>query len=228
MKKLSVIVPVYNEELSIPAFLDAAAQWDCVDELLFVDGGSTDGSLRMLEGLDVIQSEKGRGKQCRLGAEHATGEALVFVHADSVVPARSMRAIHEALRSGTQWGCLSLRFTTNTPDRVIGWWTANARVRWTGVPFGDQTMFVTRELYDAVGGMPDLPIMEDYEFARRLKTICWPKQLRAHVYTSPRRFESGGNVRTMVQMRHLRHLYRSGVPVEHIARRYGEGRHGDV
>ena len=120
-----------------------------------------------------------------------------------------------------------MRFTTNTPDRWIGSWTANARVRWSGVPFGDQTMFMTREIYDAVGGMPELPIMEDYELSRRLKAVCWPKQLRQKVYTSPRRFESGGNIRVMIQMRHLRHLYRKGVDIETIARLYGEGRHGD-
>ena len=227
MTRLSVVTPVYNEEESIPSFLDAAAQWDCVSELVFVDGGSSDSTLAMLEGLDVLHSKKGRGAQCRLGAEHVTGDAIVFVHGDSIVPAESMRAIYEALESGHRWGSLSLRFTTHTPDRWIGSWTANARVRWTGIPFGDQTMFMTREIYDAVGGMPELPIMEDYELSRRLKAICRPKQLRQKVYTSPRRFESGGNIRVMIQMRHLRHLYRKGVDIETIARIYGEGRHGN-
>ena len=226
MLRLSVITPVYNEEDTLPLFLDAAAQWDCVSELIFVDGGSTDATLEMLEGLDVLHGAKGRGAQCRLGAAHATGDAFVFVHGDSVVPASSMHAIYDALASGVRWGSLSLRFTTNTPDRWIGSWTANARVRWTGVPFGDQTMFMTREIYDAVGGMPDLPIMEDYELSRRLKAVCWPKQLREKVYTSPRRFESGGNIRVMVQMRNLRHLYRKGVDIETIAHMYGEGRRG--
>ena len=223
--RLSVITPVYNEEQALPAYLDAAVGWDCVSELLFVDGGSTDATLDMLDGLDVLHSEKGRGPQCRLGAQQATGDAFVFVHGDSVVPPESMRAIHRALEDGVRWGCLSLRFTKNTPDRIVGWWTANARVRFSGVPFGDQTIFLTREIYEAVGGMPALPIMEDYELSRRLKTICPPKQLRQKVYTSPRRFESGGNIRTMVQMRHLRHLYRTGTPIDEIARRYGEGRH---
>ncbi len=223
--KLSVVTPVYNEEEALPAYLDAAVEWDCVSELIFVDGGSTDRTLEMLEGLDVVHSEKGRGAQCRLGAECATGDAIVFVHGDSVVPARSMRAIYQALQSGAQWGSLTLRFTTNTLDRKIGAWAANARVRWTGIPFGDQTVYVTRALYEQVGGVPPVPIMEDYELSRRLKAVCRPKQLREKVYTSPRRFESVGNVRAMVQMRHLRHLYRAGVPVEELARMYGEGRH---
>lgn len=228
MLRLSVITPVYNEEDALPAYLEAASQWNCVSELLFVDGGSTDRTLDYLEGLPVLHAPKGRGAQCRMGAQHASGDALVFVHGDSVVPAESMRAIYDALCSGARWGSLTLRFTTNTLDRKIGSWAANARVRWTGIPFGDQTIFLTRELYDAVGGMPDIPIMEDYELSRRCKAVCWPRQLRQKVYTSPRRFESGGNIATMVQMRHLRHLYRQGASPEDLMLMYGEGRHPDA
>lgn len=225
--KLSVIVPVYNEERNLPAFLDAAAEWDCVSEIIFVDGGSSDRTLEMLEGLSVLQSEKGRGSQCRLGAQHATGDAFVFVHGDSIVPAESMRAIYSALDSGVPWGSLLLRFTTNSLDRKIGSWAANARVRWTGIPFGDQTIFISRELYEHVGGMPNIPIMEDYELSLRCRAYVRPKQLWAKVYTSPRRFESGGNIQTMILMRHLRHLYRKGVDINEIARLYGEGRKAD-
>ena len=225
---LSVIVPVYNEEQSLPAFLQTASQWDCEHEIVFVDGGSTDATLDMLSGYTVIHGSKGRGPQCALGARQSTGDALVFVHADSLVPAESMRAIVKALDEGTQWGCLTLRFTTGTPDRIIGHWTANARVRWSGIPFGDQTMFMTREIYERVGGMPQIPIMEDYELSLRLRFAARPRQLRAKVYTSPRRFESGGNMRTMFQMRYLRHLYRKGVCIEQIARMYGEGRRGNA
>lgn len=224
LPSLSVVVPVYNEEETLPAFLETAAQWDCVDQVLFVDGGSTDATLTLLEGCDVLHSEKGRGAQCLLGVSHATGDVLVFVHADTLVPAESMRAIHDAVAEGVRWGSLTLRFTTNSLDRIIGHLTSNARVRLTGIPFGDQTIFVTRELYDAVGGMPAFPIMEDYELSRRLRAVCLPRQLSAKVYTSPRRFEASGNMRTMFQMRHLRHLYRKGVPVEEIAHMYGEGR----
>ena len=226
MLKLSVITPIYNEEAVLPAYLDAAVEWDCVHEIIFVDGGSTDASRSMLEGLTVLTSEKGRGFQCRVGAEHATGDAFVFVHADTIIPASSMRAIYHALSSGVPWGCLTLRFTKATPDRLIGSWAANSRVRWNGIPFGDQTMFMTREAYEAVGGMPELPIMEDYELSMRLKAAFgWPKQLSGKAFTSPRRFESGGNIRVMMQMRRLRYLHRQGMNVEETARRYGEGRH---
>lgn len=221
---LSVIVPVFNEEQSLPGFIHTASQWDCDHEIIFVDGGSTDSTLSILKGYTVLSGAKGRGPQCRLGAEHANGEYLVFIHADSIVSNESMNAMYAALESGVQWGCLTLRFTTKSFDRVIGHWTANARVRWSGIPFGDQTIFLTRELYDKVGGMPDLPIMEDYELSRRCRAIVPPKQLSAKVHTSPRRFEAGGNIRTMIQMRHLRHLYRKGVDINEIARLYGEGR----
>ena len=81
-------------------------------------------------------------------------------------------------------------------------------------------MFMTRNAYDLVGGMPDLPLMEDYELARRLRAIAWPRQLRAHAFTSARRFEEGGTLRTMAQMRRLRRLYRKGVDANELARLY--------
>ena len=220
--KISVIVPILNEEKSLPAFLRYASQWDGVDEILFVDGGSTDATHDVLlrYGHTALTGASGRGAQCRLGVEWARGDALVFVHADSLVPADSMAAICDALQSGVAWGCLTLRFRSYDLGMKIGAFASNARVRLTGIPFGDQVMFMTRQAYENAGGMPDIPLMEDYELSRRLRSITWPKQLRQKVYTSARRFEEGGALRTMAQMRHLRHLYRKGHDIEEIADLY--------
>lgn len=218
--KLSAIVPVYNEEDALPSFLHACAQWDGVCEVIFVDGGSTDRTRELLQGHTVLTGAKGRGAQCRLGADHACGDALVFVHADSFLQDGAMQAISEALDAGCTWGCLTLQFDCNTPSMVFGAFASNARVRLSGIPFGDQVMFMTREAYDEVGGMPDMPLMEDYELSRRLRTLARPKQLPQKVRTSARRFQTGGTVRTMAQMRHLRHLYRTGTDVNELARMY--------
>ena len=218
--QLSTIVPVLNEEEALPGFLDSVDRWDCVHEILFADGGSTDATLELLAGRTVIQGAKGRGPQCRLASEHASGDALVFVHVDTLVSPEPMRAIHDALENGTIWGCLTLRFIGGGPAMGFGAAASNARVRVSGIPFGDQVMFMTRQAYDLAGGMPALPLMEDYELSRRLRAIARPKQLSAHAYTSARRFEKGGVLRTMAQMRHLRHLYRKGVDIDEIARLY--------
>jgi rSAM/selenodomain-associated transferase 2 len=217
---LSVIVPIYNEEAALPDFLDMASQWDCDCELLFSDGGSADGTLDLLAGRRVVTGAKGRGAQCRLAANQALGQAIVFVHVDSSVPPESMRAIHDAVEAGAGWGCLTLRFTTSTLDRKIGAWWSNARVRCSGIAFGDQVMFMTRELYDQVGGMPAISLMEDYELSRRLRAVMRPKQLPQRTYASPRKFEQGGNLRTMLLMWRLRRMYRRGASPDELAAIY--------
>lgn len=222
--QISVIIPILNEEKALPSLLRQVARWDCVDEVLFVDGGSTDGTLALLDGRVVLSCGGGRGAQCRLGAERAQGDAFVFVHADSSVSADSMQAIRAALESGVSWGCLTLRFESKAFSMHFAARASNLRVRLSGIPFGDQVMFMTREIYEQVGGMPDLALMEDYELSRRLRSVAWPKQLREKVYTSSRRFEKGGSVRTMLQMRHLRHLYRKGADIQVLVRKYSESR----
>ena len=218
--QLSVIVPVLNEEKALPAFLDSIAQWDFVSEVLFVDGGSSDSTRELLQGYNVCEGAHGRGAQCRLGAQRSQGEGLVFVHVDSIVPRESMRAIRDALEAGISWGCLTLQFDAPSLKMKIGALGSNARVRLTGIPFGDQVMFMSRAVYESVGGMPDLPIMEDYELSRRLRAISWPKQLPQKVCTSSRRFTEGGTLKTMVQMRQLRHLYRSGFDADKLSQMY--------
>lgn len=218
--RLSVIVPVLNEEEALPAFLESAARWSCVDEVLFSDGGSQDATLDMLQDQIVATGAHGRGEQCRLGAQQAKGDALVFVHADSIVPPDSMQAIRDALEAGTLWGCLTLRFDDGSLRMGIGAWGSNMRVRLTGIPFGDQVMFMTRSVYESVGGMPAIPVMEDYELSRRLRALSWPRLLPQKVFTSARRFSDGGVIRVAAQMRHLRHLYRKGVDPDELSRRY--------
>lgn len=222
--KLSVIVPVLNEERALPTFLDAIKQWDCVFEVLFVDGGSSDCTRDLLQGCNMLKGARGRGAQCRLGAQSAQGDALVFAHADSLIPRESMQAIRSALDAGVPWGCLTLQFDNGSLKMRLGAMGSNARVRLTGIPFGDQVMFMTRAVYEEAGGMPSIPIMEDYELSRRLRTLAWPKQLPQKVYTSARRFAQGGAFRTMLQMHRLRHLYRKGVDIGQLAKMYRDVR----
>lgn len=233
---LSVVVPIYNEQAALPAFLQMAAGWPANVELVLSDGGSTDRSRELVAQaiacearpgcrLVVVDGAKGRGAQCVRGVEASGGDALMFMHVDERVDPAAIAHVCEALAAGVAWGCLTLRWLRRTPVYRFGEWMSNLRVRCQGIPFGDQCPFMTRELYDAVGGMPDLPLMEDYELALRLRARGErPHQLRDEVWASPRRFEQGGPVRVALQMRRLRRMYRAGVPADELGALYRDVR----
>ena len=229
MLSLSVVVPVYNEEGALPAFLDSCRAWEGDCELLFVDGGSDDATRELLAGRRVLDSSKGRGQQCRRGAAAATGDALLFLHADSRLPRESFDAVTDALAEGASWGCLTLRFEgARGLGYGFGALVSNLRVRLTGIAFGDQAMFMRKDLLEEVGGVPPLALMEDYELARRLRARAWPRQLGRPVMTSPRRFE-GNALAVALGMRRLRSRYRRGEPIESLLLDYPDvrrDRHG--
>ena len=224
---ISVVVPVYNEEAALPAFLDMLGRVRGAFELVVSDGGSTDATLALLDaaGVRTVRGARGRGAQCDLGARAASGDALLFLHADVAVAPDALAHVAEALAGGVEWGCLTLRWTRRDPVYRFGEWMSNRRARRQGIPFGDQGVFLTRALYDAVGGMPAIPLMEDYELALRLRARgLRPVQLRDEVWASPRRFEEGGPLRTALRMRRLRRLYRAGVDPAELNRMYRDVR----
>lgn len=135
--------------------------------------------------------------------------------------------IEQALARGVTWGCLTLRWRQRGLVYRVGERASNLRVVMHGIPFGDQAMFMTRALLDKAGGVPDLPIMEDYELSRRLRSLAGrPRQLRCEVRASARRFEQGGPLRVSLHMRRLRRLYRAGVDPDEIGRMYPDVRSG--
>lgn len=226
---ISVVVPVYNEEVALPAFLEMASCLRGDYELLFADGGSTDATLDILRraGCRVVTGARGRGAQCHAGALASSGGALLFLHADVRVAPDAIEQVGAALARGVQWGCLTLRWYRRDAVYRFGEWVSNMRVRCAGIPFGDQGMFLTRALYDAVGGMPDMPLMEDYELALRLRARgLRPVQLASEVWASPRRFEEGGPLRVALQMRGMRRLYRQGADPAELNRMYRDVREG--
>lgn len=226
--KFSVVVPVYNERVVLPRLLAFARRWEqACHEVVFSDGGSVDGTPELLRsaGMTVVKGSKGRGAQCDRGVQASSGDAVMFLHADVAVAPDALTHAIEALDSGASWGCLTLRWDRRDAVYRFGEWMSNRRVRKAGIPFGDQGPFVTRELYDEVGGMPHLPIMEDYEFALRLRARgLRPLQLPDEVWVSPRRFEDGGPLRTALLMRRLRRLYHAGTPAEELAALYQDVR----
>lgn len=217
--KISVIIPVYNEEKIIPRLLGELEKLrEC--EILFVDGGSTDYTEKLLSGKRVLHTTRGRATQMNCGANAAGGDVLFFLHADSVLPEHPAEELLAVLEH-TRWGCFGVRFSPT--DWLMDFCArqSNRRVRKQGVVFGDQGIFIQRELFKKIGGFPDLPLMEDYQFS--LNLTGEPVGMTAHpLVTSARRFQGGilHKLRVMAQMRRLRKRYRGGTDIQEIAARY--------
>ena len=225
--KVSIIIPTYNEETTIERLLETLEPLKGRCEILFVDGGSTDRTLKLLNGeYPVISSEKGRAKQMNRGAMASHGEVLFFLHCDSEVPANALEEIERVMQNHRA-GCFGIAFHSYNffmfTCRVI----SNHRVKDRKVMFGDQGIFVERELFMEAGMFPDMPILEDYQFSITLKEKGIRLGMtRSRIYTSDRRFQGNTleKLKLMWLMNRLRAMYRDGVPVEEIARLYGDVR----
>ena len=221
---LSIIVPMLNEAAALPGLLPQLAHWrtrGC--EVVLVDGGSTDGSADMarVAGFTVVDAERGRARQMNAGAAAAGGEVLLFLHADTQLPAEADVAVRAALADARrEWGRFDVRISGRAPMLRVVATLMNLRSRATGIATGDQAMFVRREAFDAVGRFPLQPLMEDIELSCRLLRRTRPACLRARVTTSGRRWEQRGVWRTIVLMWRLRWAYWRGVPAEVLAEAY--------
>jgi len=221
---LSIIIPVHNEAPNIVAALEALNAYRRRNvEIIVVDGGSTDGTAALARPHAdfVITSARGRATQMNAGAGVARGDVLMFLHADTRLPADADQHVLQGLaQSGRAWG----RFDVSIDGRhlllrVIAR-AMNLRSRLTGIATGDQSMFVTRRAFDAVGAFPEIALMEDITLARNLKRVSPPLCLRARVVTSGRRWEQRGVARTIVRMWRLRLAYFLGADPKDLARRY--------
>ena len=219
--KISMIIPVYNESKTIGKMLEQLdslpGDWD----VLFADGGSSDDTPSKISSrYRLLNSPKGRANQMNHGAANSSSEILWFVHCDSVLPADAHEQISRAVEEGAQWGCFHIGFDYNGPFMDFNTRLSNRRAR-KGIAFGDQGIWIKKDVFEAMGGFPELPIMEDYEFSLRMQTAGIPiRQLPGTITTSGRRYMGKFPPLTMWQMFHLRCLYRKGVDIHEIARRY--------
>lgn len=222
--RLSVVVPALNEAAVIESALGALAVLRVRGhEVIVVDGGSTDATLALAAGKAdrVITAPRGRASQMNAGAALASGDVLVFVHADTRLPDDADFAIARGLtHHGRSWG----RFDVSIDSRrrllrLVGW-TMNVRSRLTGIATGDQAIFVRRGEFDSVGGFPSLALMEDVAMSRRLKRRSPPLCLKDRVLASARRWESNGALRTIFVMWWLRLRYFLGASPDRLARTY--------
>jgi len=222
--RYSIIVPMFNEATQLPelfAHLLPLQSAGC--EIIFSDGGSRDGSARLAgeAGFAVVQSERGRALQMNAGATQATGEVLLFLHADTRLPQGAPNYIEASLVPSVHcWGrfdvCIVGRpFMLHIVSRLI-----NLRSRLTGIATGDQAIFVRRDVFEKIGGFPVQPLMEDVELSKRLLPISRPACLKQYVTTSGRRWETRGVWRTIILMWRLRWAYWRGTDASDLARLY--------
>ncbi len=220
--RISIIVPVLNEIGTLPALLERLrllAQHGC--EVILVDGGSDDGSpgLARCTGFTVLQAPSSRAGQMNVGAAQAKGDVLLFLHADTRLPDDAdMLVTQSLLVDGHQWGRFDVRIAGKPRVLRLIAWFMNCRSHLTGIATGDQAIFVTRTAFDAMGGFPDQPLMEDIEISKRLRRISKPARIRRHVITSGRRWEQHGTWQTVWLMWRLRWRYWRGVPASELAK----------
>ena len=221
--RISIIVPVLGEAASIATTLASLRPWrEAGHELIVVDGGSTDATVVLARPWAdaVIDAPRGRARQMNAGAARAQGDALLFLHADTRLPAGAITAVHHALAAGALWGRFDVEIDGRSPWLPVVAWFMNRRSRWTGIATGDQAMFVQRSAFEVAGGFPDQPLMEDVELSHRLRRQGPPACLSLRAVTSGRRWDERGALRTIVLMWRLRLLYSLGAPAQRLARLY--------
>jgi rSAM/selenodomain-associated transferase 2 len=222
---LSVIIPTLNAAEDLPATLAALAGSTLVGEMVVADGGSSDATVVIAgaTGARVVHGERGRGPQLAAGAAAASGDWLLFLHADCrLAPGweEAVAAFLAAPDPGSRAGYFGFALDDPSPparrlERIVAW-----RCRALGLPFGDQGLLIARSLYRAVGGFAPVPLMEDVDLARRIGRHRLAL-LDARAVSSARRYRSGGYLRRPLRNLFCLSLYFAGVPPSRIARLYG-------
>lgn len=222
-RTISIIIPALNEAAELPETLRRARALPEVREIILVDGGSSDRTREIAAqlGCEVLAAPPSRGGQLRLGAAQAQGDVLLLLHADTWLPPDAGLAALEALRDPRVVGG---GFWKAFRDPI--WFMRGARARcallfWTtGRILGDQAMFIRREALERIGGIPDLPLMEDIELSRRLRRLGRLVLADATVTTSTRRFRQRGVLRTYLRMTHVTLRHWLGATPEELRRLY--------
>jgi rSAM/selenodomain-associated transferase 2 len=219
---ISVVIPTLNEADSLPALLSDLRRVVVPLEIIVADGGSTDGTLAAACAADVraVAAQRGRAAQMNAGARAAAGRWLLFLHADTRLPSRARRALLTAMVDEPELEAAVFGFAIDLPPgwkRFIEMGQALRQALY-GLPYGDQGLLVRRELFEGVGGFPDVPLLEDVAALRALRRRARVRTLPGAVLTSGRRYLRDGVVRTWLRNAAIIFLYYLGVPPHHLAR----------
>ncbi len=218
----SVIIPTLNEAGSIAAVIKGVNQ-EVVREIIVVDGGSVDNTPAVAEqeGALVLHAQPGRAYQLNRGAEKANGDILLFLHGDTFIPAGFDTLITKTLQQpGVAGGAFSLAIENGSTALKSVAFLANLRSRIFQLPYGDQALFTTKTTFDMIGGFPQLPIMEDYQFVCNLRKQGKVVTLKQTVTTSGRRWKNMGVLRTTAINQLIVLGYHLGIPPAHLVKLY--------
>ncbi len=221
--RLAIVVPTLNEEDTLRRYLPAALA--VADAVVVADGGSADATVEVARSLGarVVVGPPGRGVQLNHGASAAMEEGadiLLFLHADTTLPAGGAGAVRAAVAGGAPGGAFFVRFDGDRPMQRLGSWLVNRRTRWLRVPLGDQAQWATREVFETLGGFPNWPLLEDIDFMRRLRRLPGFTIIEEPVTTGARRFLELGSVRTVAINWLIWLLFLGGVSPHRLARLY--------
>ncbi|TAM82500.1 MAG: glycosyltransferase [Acidobacteria bacterium] len=233
---VSIVIPTYNEAASIPAVLERLKDVQGDFEVLVADGGSTDRTRQLVREaaavyprrLRLVECIRNRATQLNDAARQACGDAFLFLHADMLVPRETVEAIERSLRDASVvGGNFQIVFEGNRFVERFFTWCYRVR-RPFGIYYGDSGVFVRRSVFDRLGGFKPIPIMDDYEFIRRLeragRTVC----LTPPMLVSDRRWRVHGLFRTLFSWVWIQTLYSLGVPAERLACWYRPVRDGET
>jgi len=234
---IAIIIPVLNESLLIRELLSNVLMHKA-REIIVVDGGSTDDTCERVESVQrepglkntsaqrllLLRARAGRARQMNAGAAVATSNILLFLHADTVLPLTAIQDIRTALTKQRLWGRFNVRLDGHSMLFRMIESNINLRSCITGLATGDQAIFMPRVLFKTVGAYADIPLMEDIDLCKRLKSIATPVCIQSRVTTSARHWQQNGIIRTVCMMWMLRFLYALGVPPYLLARYYHHAR----
>jgi rSAM/selenodomain-associated transferase 2 len=221
--KFSIIIPTLNEQKTITLCLLALQPLRDNCEIIIVDASDIPLVTPIALADKFISSAKGRARQMNLGAGQASGDTLIFLHADTYLPENALQLIEQHISNDKQWGRFDIQlsgdhFMFKVIARMMNW-----RSRLTGIATGDQVIFVTREAFAAVGNFPEIALMEDIALSKALKKISPPICINVKVTSSGRRWELSGIYRTILLMWVLRLRYFFGVDPQLLAQLYSRG-----
>ncbi|KAA0223887.1 glycosyltransferase [candidate division KSB1 bacterium] len=225
---VSIVVPTLNEAANICSLVQPLRKFPEA-EIIFADGGSCDGTQRAIASqntggkIRLVHAPCSRARQMNAGAKVAGGEWLIFLHADTILPARSLQNFLRFVRANPQLAAGAFTFRVDHPRRVYRYleFYVGLRCRWLKLPYGDQAIFVKRKVFEEIGGYcDDFSLMEDVDLVRRLNQRNGFAILKFPVYTSARRFEADGYLRRALGNFYLQLLYALGVSPSKLAEKY--------